>query len=47
MAIDIRKFMEENYNRNDFSHLHWSGSFHWSRKKWQPAQGVIGGISPR
>lgn len=25
--VDIYKLIEENYNRKDFSHLHWSGNF--------------------
>lgn len=25
--VDLQKFMDENYSREDFSHLHWSGSF--------------------
>jgi serine protein kinase len=25
--VDLLKFMDENYSREDFSHLHWSGSF--------------------
>ena len=25
--VDLQKFMDENYSRKDFSHLHWSGSF--------------------
>ena len=27
MSIDIQNFIEENYSKEDFSHLHWSGSF--------------------
>ena len=26
MSIDIHKFIEENFSKKDFSHLHWSGS---------------------
>lgn len=26
-SIDIQKFIENNYSKEDFSHLHWSGSF--------------------
>jgi serine protein kinase len=26
--FDLDKFMDENYKREDFSHLHWSGTFH-------------------
>ena len=26
-SIDIHKFIENNYSKEDFSHLHWSGSF--------------------
>lgn len=25
--VDLQKFMEDNYSRKDFSHLHWTGSF--------------------
>tara|TARA_B100001971_G_C18268036_1_gene596519 strand:+ start:91498 stop:93552 length:2055 start_codon:yes stop_codon:yes gene_type:complete len=27
MSINIQNFIEENYSREDFSHLHWSGTF--------------------
>jgi hypothetical protein len=27
MSIDIQNFMENNYSKEDFSHLHWSGTF--------------------
>ena len=27
MSIDINEFMEKNYSKKDFSHLHWEGSF--------------------
>ena len=27
MSIDIQSFMEKNYSKEDFSHLHWEGSF--------------------
>lgn len=27
MSIDIQNFIENNYSKEDFSHLHWSGSF--------------------
>ena len=26
-GIDIKEFIEENYSKEDFSHLHWSGTF--------------------
>ena len=27
MSINIQNFIEDNYSKEDFSHLHWSGSF--------------------
>ncbi len=27
MSIDIKNFIEKNYSKEDFSHLHWEGSF--------------------